>query len=413
LDTPFDGIARASEHIAEALRDASLDAFDSLVELAIKRDATFLVLAGDIYDGADRGVRAQLRFIKGLKLLHEHRIEVFIVHGNHDPLDGWSAVREWPPNVTVFHSDDVRPVQVIRDGKTLATVYGISYGQRDVKENLSLRYSRSAETGLHVGLLHCNVGNNSHHEPYSPCTLDDLVSTRMDYWALGHIHSRQILRSGDPWVVYPGNLQGRSPKASELGPKGAMVVEVSDDRVRRVEFSPVDHVRFIHLEQDVDECNDLPTLESALLEQMASARAEHEDRSLVIRTSLKGRGILHRELMRPGTIGELLKSLRQEAHKYHPFIWWESLRDESRDELDFEVLKARGDFSSELLSYTEDLSEDTQKVADFVKRSLGPLVNNLKLGRLVPDLLEAHVRAETLSKAQLLALEYIEEGRDG
>lgn len=98
LDTPFEGIGRVAPQIAEALRDASLNAWDALVRLTIDRDAAFLLLAGDIYDGAERGVRAQLRFVRGLERLAEHRIQTFIVHGNHDPLDGWSAIRKWPPS---------------------------------------------------------------------------------------------------------------------------------------------------------------------------------------------------------------------------------------------------------------------------------------------------------------------------
>ena len=35
----------------------------------------------------------------------------------------------------------------------------------------------------------------------------------------------------EPWVVYPGNLQARSPKPSEQGAKGAYVVTVSAGRV--------------------------------------------------------------------------------------------------------------------------------------------------------------------------------------
>ena len=95
LDTPFQGVARVSEEIAALLRDASLDAFDRVVQAAVDHQVAFVLFAGDIYDGEQRGVRAQLRFLRGLERLARHNIKVFIVHGNHDPLGGWSAVREW------------------------------------------------------------------------------------------------------------------------------------------------------------------------------------------------------------------------------------------------------------------------------------------------------------------------------
>ncbi|EQD56849.1 metallophosphoesterase, partial [mine drainage metagenome] len=126
LDTPFKGIERVSPVIGEALRDASLKAFDALIDLAEKRNAAFVLLAGDIYDGPERGVRAQLRFYNGLKRLSDMSIHSFVVHGNHDPLNaGWSAIRDWPQLATIFGHDTIGSVVVERDGVQLATVHGI------------------------------------------------------------------------------------------------------------------------------------------------------------------------------------------------------------------------------------------------------------------------------------------------
>ena len=111
LDTPFEGLGRVRPDLAARLRDASLEAFDTLIDLTLGRGAEFLLLAGDVYDGADRGLRAQLRFLRGLKRLATDGVKVFVVHGNHDPLDGWSAIREWPPNVTVFGADGVHEIE--------------------------------------------------------------------------------------------------------------------------------------------------------------------------------------------------------------------------------------------------------------------------------------------------------------
>ncbi len=194
----------------------------------IERDVAFVLLAGDIYDGPQRGVRAQLRFYRGLERLHEAGIYSLVVHGNHDPLlTGWSAVRgAWPASVTVFGHDRVEQA-TIEDGQPLAVVHGISFSQRAEMENLALRYHRCDEPCFQVGMLHCNVGSNLEHDPYAPCALSDLERADLDYWALGHVHTRRVSCDGQPWVVYPGNLQGRSPGPSEAGEKGALVVEVN------------------------------------------------------------------------------------------------------------------------------------------------------------------------------------------
>jgi DNA repair protein SbcD/Mre11 len=162
LDTPFQAIVNDAPDIATALQNASLDAFDRLVQLTIDSGALFLIIAGDVYDGAERGVRAQIRFLDGLKALSAAGIETFICHGNHDPMNGWSAIRgEWPAGVHIFDHRQPESFPIVRNGVRIATIYGMSYPRRDVSENLSLQFHREDCPGLHIAVLHCNVGNNS------------------------------------------------------------------------------------------------------------------------------------------------------------------------------------------------------------------------------------------------------------
>ena len=74
--------------MAAILKDATFRAFDKVVDLAVNHKVDFLLIAGDIYDSADRSLRAQLKFADGLKRLSDTGIRSFVCHGNHDPLDG-------------------------------------------------------------------------------------------------------------------------------------------------------------------------------------------------------------------------------------------------------------------------------------------------------------------------------------
>ncbi|MCU1489973.1 MAG: phosphoesterase, partial [Acidimicrobiaceae bacterium] len=319
LDTPFKGIGEVAPDVARSLREASLDAFDAIVELVLERGAAFLLVAGDVYDGAERGLRAQLRFRDGLERLSDAGVASFVVHGNHDPVaSGWSAIERWPDLVTIFGTGSPEAVPVRRDGELLATVQGVSYAQRATTENLALRLRRPEGPGLHVGLLHCNVeGAATGYADYSPCTLDDLRRTRLDYLALGHVHQRRVLAggpgTGDPWVVYPGNSQARSPRASELEPKGAVIGHVVNGEVTEVEFVACDSVRFGLVEVDVSSAADLAVVEERLAEAARSRFEDADGRSLVLRGRLVGRGALHQELGRPGVLSDLLSSLREET----------------------------------------------------------------------------------------------------
>ena len=358
LDTPFAAIGRVAPEIAGRLRDASLEAYDALTRLAIEREVAFVVFAGDIYDCADRGVRAQLRFLRGVERLGEQRIPVFVAHGNHDPLDGWSVSRRLPENLTVF-GPEIERYAVDRGGEILAQVYGVSYPRRDVTQNLALGFARRDAPGLHVGVLHCNVGSQPEYAPYSPCSVADLTAAGLDYWALGHIHQHLRLAEGRPWIVYSGCVQ--AGKSSEVGPKGAVLVEAAGGEVESVEFVALDRVRFERVEVDISVEPDLRSLQKTILAQAAS-----DGQDLLLTVTLSGRGPLHRDLRRPGASGDLLRDVRDELGIASPFVWVDRIIDRTRAELDRNAIRRRGDFSAELARLVDDLRADPEALAELL-----------------------------------------------
>ena len=139
LDSPFTGIrATAPENVAKALYSATFDSYQNIIDLCISEGVDALLVAGDIYDGADRSLRAQRSFIDGLRSLDSAGIRSFVCHGNHDPLDGWEARLEYPTGCHRFGAD-FQAVPVFGDEPDRVLVYGISYPTRDVYENLVSR----------------------------------------------------------------------------------------------------------------------------------------------------------------------------------------------------------------------------------------------------------------------------------
>ncbi len=424
LDTPFKGIGSTAPQVGTRLREASLAAFDSLIDLCLQRHAGFLVVAGDVYDGPERGLRAQLRFRDGLARLSEAGIASFVVHGNHDPVEtGWSALGgTWPEFVTVFGSGAVRAVQVELDGVPVATVQGISFAQRSERENLALRFAPRAGPGIQVGVLHCNVqGAASGYDDYSPCTLEDLRSIGLDYWALGHVHTRMILSGGkdssEPWVVYPGNLQARSPKPSERGVKGATVVHVRGGRIADVEPVGCDVVRFGLVELDVAEVGDVAELRARLADAARDRLASADGRSLVLRGELTGRAELHRDLRRAGTTHDLLVALREDFAQDEPFCWWDSIDDRSRPALDIEAARAGSDFASDLIELADELSlrlaTEEGAAGDFASELSEGLPGPLRHRRALEKLFESSSAqpSELVERALVLALGELESDR--
>jgi exonuclease SbcD len=392
LDTPFAALGRVAPEIAGRLRDASLEAFDALVRMAIEREAAFVIFAGDIYDSAERGVLAQLRFLRGVERLDEQGITVFVAHGNHDPMDGWSAVRRMPKNLIVFGSGAVEEHTIGLPDEPWAHLYGISYPRRDVTENLALLFKRREVSGLHIGVLHANVGNQPEHPAYSPCSVADLTAAGMDYWALGHIHQYQRLAEGQPWIVYPGSLQ--AVKSSEIGLRGAVVVEVSGDAVQSVEFVALDRVRFARVEVDIAGEPDLRSLQKTIL-----ARAVSDTTDLLLTVTLTGRGPLHRDLRRPGTLDELLRDLREELGIASPFVWVDRIADRTGAELDREAIARRGDFSSELVRLSNDLRARPELLEELMSGIWRPAAR-FEIDDPEPLLREAEQRALDLLEGE-------------
>ena len=85
--------------------DATFDAYTNVIDMCIAEKADALLVAGDIYDGVDRSLHAQMQFVEGLRRLDAEGIRSFVCHGNHDPLDRWEARLDYPPSCHRFGSE--------------------------------------------------------------------------------------------------------------------------------------------------------------------------------------------------------------------------------------------------------------------------------------------------------------------
>lgn len=282
LDSPLHGLSRYEGLPVDEIRSATRAAFDNLVQCAIDEAVDFVVVAGDLFDGDWRDMGTGLYFAKAMGRLDQAGIPAFLLSGNHDAASVVSRTVPWPPNVRLFGS---RRPETHHLPELSVAIHGQSFATQAVTENLVVAYPAAEAHTFNIGMLHTALAGRQGHADYAPCSVDDLRSRGYDYWALGHVHEFEVV-STEPYVVFPGNVQGRTIR--ETGAKGAVLVDVSDGEVSSVERVELDVIRWARIDVDcagagVDDADDL--LRSALV---GLHGANASGRPLIARVTLVG-----------------------------------------------------------------------------------------------------------------------------
>jgi DNA repair exonuclease SbcCD nuclease subunit len=170
-------------------------------------------------------------------------------------------------------------------------VQGQSSAHRAQLNNLALEYPAAVPGCVNIGLLHTCLSGRAGHEPYAPCELPTLLAKQYDYWALGHVHQREVVHER-PWVVFPGNLQGRHMQ--ETGPKGASLVHVEGTSICDVQHRELDVVRFWVCEHHARRDDGAESVLEAVFERLTSEASAVAPRLLACRIVVRGCCRAHR-----------------------------------------------------------------------------------------------------------------------
>lgn len=357
LDSPLRGLERYEGAPIEEIRQATRRALENLVELAIDQSAAFVLLAGDLYDGDWKEFRTGLFFVSQMTRLREAGIPVLLIAGNHDAANKMTRKLPLPDNVEVLSH---RKPQTVRLDACEVAVHGQSFARGAVLDNLACGYP-SGDSGLfNIGLLHTSATGREGHEPYAPCTLEDLRARGYDYWALGHVHKAEIV-CDDPLVVFPGNIQGRNIR--ETGAKGCMLVTVDDDHRARLEPHPIDVFRWETCRMtaaDIETGYDLLDRVRGRLADLARAA---DGRSLAVRVEVSGSCPAHRALS--AEPHRWTNEIRAVAQDVGGGVWVEKvlLTTSLPPELDQE--KSLDGPIGELVRYVEEARQSPEKIASL------------------------------------------------
>ncbi len=290
LDSPLHGLVRYEGAPVEEIRSATRRAFNNLVELAINEGVDFVLLAGDLYDGDWKDYDTGLYFVEKMGHLREAGIPVFMVAGNHDAASQITKHLRLPDNVKSFSTS--KPDTFIIDNLGVS-IHGQGFSKREITDNLSETFPQASQHHFNIGLLHTCLDGKPGHAAYAPCSIDDLRSKGYQYWALGHIHKREEV-CRDPWIVFPGNVQGRHIR--ETGSKGCTLVTVEDAEVTDVEHHDLDVLRWSRCDLDVSGCETTDDILDRVRDGLQETLDAAQGRPVAVRLELQGRCEAHATL---------------------------------------------------------------------------------------------------------------------
>jgi predicted phosphodiesterase len=338
IDSPLRGLEADPDAPADRIRTATRAAYTNLVDLALREQVAFVLIAGDLFDGEWQDWRTGQFFAQETARLTRAGIRVFCIRGNHDAASVVTGRLVLPDGARMLPTD--QPAS-IRLADLNVVIHGMGFSARSVPENVVPRYPLPLAGHLNIGMLHTSATDSGTHETYAPCSVEQLVAHGYDYWALGHVHTRAELAKTPCRIVFPGNTQGRHIR--EEGPKGATLVTVDDGRIVDVAHRDLDVVRWALLRVDLTNAATEDDAFAAVRTSLDTALDAAGDRLLAARIVLHGATAAHPALVRD--LGATRDKLHAEAAGCagNGTIWLESVNVRTRPALDIAALRARSD----------------------------------------------------------------------
>lgn len=293
LDSPLRGLEQYEGAPVDEIRTATRRALVNLVDLALQREVDFVVIAGDLYDGDWKDHNTGLFFVSQISRLREASIPVVMISGNHDAANRMTKALQLPDHVELLSHRKASTARSKQLGELGVAIHGRSFARSAETDNMVRDYPSRIDGMFNIGLLHTSLTGAEGHEPYAPCSIDELRQKQYDYWALGHVHTREV-KCEDPPIVFCGNVQGRHIR--ETGAKGCYLVSVDQRGGVEWEFQPLDVFRWDLCQVAADDADRPEQVLDRFKTALADRMAMHDGLPLAVRVVVTGRTHAHAQL---------------------------------------------------------------------------------------------------------------------
>lgn len=243
------------------------EAVASLGEIAKRTGAEFVVVSGDVFEHNQLAPRDVSQSLEAMRAIG---VPVYLLPGNHDPLDASSVytsalfVAERPDNVVVL---DRAGVHEVRPGvQIVAAPWRSKAPTSDLIGDVLADLPADGVTRVLVGHGGVDILDPDKNKPSlirMAAVEDALARGAVHYVALGDKHSRtEVGGSGRVW--YSGSPEVTNYDDIESDPGHVLVVDIDENDARRavrVESEKVGRWRFVTLRRSVDTDRDIADLD--------------------------------------------------------------------------------------------------------------------------------------------------------
>jgi DNA repair exonuclease SbcCD nuclease subunit len=243
---------------------ARRDAVAGLGALVAETGAEFVVVAGDVFEDNHLDPRV---ISQSLEAMRRIAVPVYLMPGNHDPLDASSVytsalfTRECPDNVTVLSRSGVHEV---RPGlEMIAAPWRSKKPTTDLVAEALANVNADGTTRImvaHGGVDILDPDPNRHGAIRLAALEQAVAAGAVHYVALGDKHSRMEV-GGTGRIWYSGSPEVTNYDDIEPDSGHVLIVDIDDDQTVTVTPRRVGTWRFLSLRRPVDDTRDIADLD--------------------------------------------------------------------------------------------------------------------------------------------------------
>jgi len=236
---------------AEIVRGMRLETARKLLDIARDEKVDFVLIAGDLFESnaVSRDIIEQL-----IEIFEKAPdIQVFIISGNHDPLEPDSIYTQkiWnhvPSNVTVLSES-----KAVHLEKFNAILFPCPLNQKRSGIDPTAWIPVEETEQIRIGIAHGTLDIGITSEPNFPINPDRVKISGLDYLALGDWHS--LLISDDGRTVYPGTPEATS--FEERDPGHCVIVKLEKGKLPELTVKNCSKLKWEIWNEDVESLKDV------------------------------------------------------------------------------------------------------------------------------------------------------------